>query len=210
MPTHNLFAAPIYIKDFEGAELDELQNAIAGALDRLTLHVEDTRHQLRTTFDIVDGVNDIRRSNLEPLAWGIWGAMKAWFTDLELDPIELEIRESWFNHYKNGEFMFDHEHPNSIVSGVYYYAVPEDSGGDLWFRSPNPLMHHRVWPQTGNPDYQQFQVKPQVGRLVLFPSWLTHSVMPTTGDEEKISISFNLMPPPPPMEGPSLAQIKLD
>lgn len=206
MPTHNLFASPIFIKDFEGAELAELQASIEGSLERLEPRPDTNRHQLRTTFDF-NGTNDIRRSNLEPLAWGIWGAMKEWWGDLGLEPIDLEIGESWFNHYKNGEFMYDHEHPSGIVSGVYYYAMPKDSGGDIWFRSPNPLMHHRVWPQTGNPDYQQFKVTPQVGRLILFPSWLTHSVMPVTGDEEKISISFNLTPPPPPMEGPSLTQL---
>ena len=31
------------------------------------------------------------------------------------------------------------------------------------------------------------------GRLVMFPSWLTHSVPLNRGDQERISISFNVM-----------------
>jgi uncharacterized protein (TIGR02466 family) len=133
--------------------------------------------------------------------------MKEYFHELVLTPINLEIGESWFNFYKEGDFMYDHEHPSGVVSGVYYYEMPENSGGDIYFRSPNPLMHHRVWPQCGDPDFQQYKLTPKVGRLILFPSWLTHSVMPVTGSERKISISFNLCPPPIPMAGPTLAQL---
>jgi len=205
MPTHKLFSSPIHIKDFEGAELEEIQESLAAAILRLTPKRDEQRHHLDTTFDF-DGVNDIRRSNIEPLAWAIWAAMKEYFHDLVLTPINLEIGESWFNFYKEGDFMYDHEHPSGVVSGVYYYAMPENAGGDIYFRSPNPLMHHRVWPQCGDASFQQFKVEPKVGRLILFPSWLTHSVMPVTGTEQKISVSFNLCPPPIPMAGPSNTQ----
>ena len=31
------------------------------------------------------------------------------------------------------------------------------------------------------------------GRMLLFPSWLRHSVQPNYGNEERVSISFNVM-----------------
>ena len=31
------------------------------------------------------------------------------------------------------------------------------------------------------------------GRMLLFPSWFVHSVPPNMSDEERISISFNVM-----------------
>ena len=35
---------------------------------------------------------------------------------------------------------------------------------------------------------------PQEGRLILFPAWLSHGVRENETDEDRISISFNLVP----------------
>jgi hypothetical protein len=207
MPTHKLFSSPIHVKDFEGAELDELQLSITGVLSRLAPKRTDQLHRLTTTFDAVNGCNDVKRSNLEPFAWAVWSGMKDYFKELDLVGLHLELEESWFNFYQEGDFMYDHQRPTGVVSGIYFYEVPKDSGGDIRFRSPNPLMHHGVWPQNCNAEFEQFTIAPQVGRLILFPSWLTHSVLPVTGTERMVSINFNLLNPPPPIGGPQLAQL---
>jgi hypothetical protein len=51
MPTHKLFSSPIHIRDFEGPELDEIQQCVAGALERLEPTRDQQRHHLTTTFD---------------------------------------------------------------------------------------------------------------------------------------------------------------
>ena len=35
-------------------------------------------------------------------------------------------------------------------------------------------------------------IPPNKQELLIFPSWLKHSVMPNLSDEERITISFNL------------------
>jgi hypothetical protein len=35
--------------------------------------------------------------------------------------------------------------------------------------------------------------EPVAGRIVLFPSWLRHSVRPHKGDRDRVSIALNLM-----------------
>jgi len=35
-------------------------------------------------------------------------------------------------------------------------------------------------------------LKPKAGEMVMFRSWLRHSVKPTRGKEERISIAFNI------------------
>ena len=42
------------------------------------------------------------------------------------------------------------------------------------------------------------RIKPEPGQIVLFPSWLAHSVDPWEGDGERISIALNLTAPMPP------------
>ena len=43
----------------------------------------------------------------------------------------------------------------------------------------------RLWRET--------HFEPIAGRLIMFPSWLTHCVDPNESDELRISISFNFM-----------------
>ena len=41
------------------------------------------------------------------------------------------------------------------------------------------------------PSTEQY-VKPEVGQLLMFPSWLNHSVLPFNGDGERRSLSANI------------------
>eukprot|EP01119_Soliformovum_irregulare_P018720 TRINITY_DN5794_c1_g2_i2.p1 TRINITY_DN5794_c1_g2~~TRINITY_DN5794_c1_g2_i2.p1 ORF type:complete len:337 (+),score=75.32 TRINITY_DN5794_c1_g2_i2:109-1011(+) len=75
-----------------------------------------------------------------------------------------------------------HSHPHEIVSGVYYVKMPA-SAGPITFedpRGPLPPFDNRI------------TIDPVEGDLILFPSWLIHSVMPTEGKSERISIPFNI------------------
>jgi hypothetical protein len=38
----------------------------------------------------------------------------------------------------------------------------------------------------------QVAIRPAAGLLVLFPSWLRHSVRPHHGDRERVSVAINL------------------
>jgi hypothetical protein len=51
------------------------------------------------------------------------------------------------------------------------------------------LMLNHIWPSNVRTELATDSVPAQTGRLVMFPSWLTHSVSTCLG--EKISISFN-------------------
>jgi uncharacterized protein (TIGR02466 family) len=192
MPLHQLFSSPVFIYDIPEEEQTQLRYEVDEALKRISPKLDTLRHQVKTTFDIKEKGNDMPVHNLKGLAVQIWAAMTEYWKELGCPTRELELNESWFNIYSEGQFMFDHEHPGSVVSGVYYHQVPEDSGGDFYFRSPVQTMHNKHWPADVLFDYQQFRVEPKVGRIILFPSWLTHSVMPVTGPEDKISISFNI------------------
>jgi len=77
-----------------------------------------------------------------------------------------------------------HTHPQSAVSGTYYVAVPP-SGGDLVLEDPRGPL----------PPFQQRIVhRPRSGGVILFPSWLQHSVSPTCdGNGARIALSFNVI-----------------
>ena len=109
------------------------------------------------------------------------------------------IKESWFNFGKKNTFQFEHAHSNSLISGVYYYNT-NTQDGKIEFRHPNPIAAAtQGFPyksvMTGNFPARiatTFNFAPEPGKLILFPGWLTHRVLPNTTNNERISISFNL------------------
>ena len=106
----------------------------------------------------------------------------------------LEVTECWANVSSPGGSHRLHSHPNSLLSGVWFAAVPPGSG-QLEFRDPRPSGWLRLDRQTTTAaNAQVIGVDPQDGLLVVFPSWLPHSVATNRGNGERISVAFNLMP----------------
>lgn len=105
-----------------------------------------------------------------------------------------EITGCWANVLAPGAAHSAHGHPNNFLSGVFY--VRTHPGADtINFhdpRSQTAIIRPPVGELTaGNTD--QVVVRVQNGTLLLFPSYLLHSVDANAGGEERISISFNIM-----------------
>ena len=97
------------------------------------------------------------------------------------------------------DYNKSHVHPHCDWSGCYYVKTPKNCGV-LWFVDPRPVRHMIIEPHLyDNKEVfgrfhggTQFGVSPEVGRLVVFPSFLEHFVDPNESHETRISISFNL------------------
>jgi uncharacterized protein (TIGR02466 family) len=87
-----------------------------------------------------------------------------------------------------------HNHPNNVLSGVYYVKT-SGRADTINFHDPRPQTGIIKPPVTGltaeNTD--QVVVKVRNGTLLMFPSWLMHSVDANRSDKTRISISFNVM-----------------
>jgi uncharacterized protein (TIGR02466 family) len=88
----------------------------------------------------------------------------------------------------------EHVH-GDVFSGVFYLHVPEKSGKLI-------LQNHginKMWDgcklaqQKNQFTGESISVEPVEGNILLFPSYLPHSVETNNHDEERISISFNLI-----------------
>ena len=53
-------------------------------------------------------------------------------------------------------------------------------------------MRHVVSKTNNDFTSNILRIKPEEGMLVLFPSWLTHSVDPNMSSDERVVISFNI------------------
>jgi len=106
----------------------------------------------------------------------------------------VEISACWASVLAAGASHRIHNHPNNFLSGVYYLKVLP--GADtINFHDPRPQARVIRPPVTDlaahNTDQVVVRVRP--GSLLLFPSWLEHSVDRNDSDEPRISVSFNLM-----------------
>jgi uncharacterized protein (TIGR02466 family) len=174
--------------DYVGEELSLITQEIDRALGVITLTLDDTRHQVKTSYQ-AGASNDIETHGLFQLGQSIQEAQIIYQQRVGVKPQVFKLAESWVNEYGVGGYMSEHEHPGMTISGVYYHAADEQSGS-LVFRNPNALMLNCLWPGREHEFYQTAPIPAVKGRLVLFPSWMAHAV--STVKSHKISISFNL------------------
>jgi uncharacterized protein (TIGR02466 family) len=101
---------------------------------------------------------------------------------------EFKIMQSWITQSLRGEHSHVHSHGSCDLSGAYYIQTNGEDG-NIFFKSPNRLLG-TSWPFEHMPELAVY--KPQVGKLLLFPSWLEHGVQENRTDSERLSLSFNI------------------
>ena len=109
----------------------------------------------------------------------------------------LIIHTLWVNINREKDYNLEHNHPNSVISGVYYVKAHKNSG-DLVFSHPASISMEYDWPEKNLKKYNRYngaiwRIPPIENKLLLFPGWLLHSVRPNLNkNQDRISISFNL------------------
>ncbi|MDC3206574.1 2OG-Fe(II) oxygenase family protein [Pelagibacteraceae bacterium] len=104
-----------------------------------------------------------------------------------------KINNMWAIINTGGSANLRHQHGNSTISGAYYVKAPLQSG-DIVFYDPRPAPVYSH-PNVVNPNLLNAQVNsisPKEGALVLFPSYVDHSVNENLSNQERIVISFNI------------------
>ncbi|WP_212744071.1 2OG-Fe(II) oxygenase family protein [Ramlibacter sp. 2FC] len=115
---------------------------------------------------------------------------------LRIGQDELVVTGCWANVLGPGAAHRMHSHPNNFLSGVYYLRT--QAGADtINFHDPRPQARVIRPPVTEltSANTDQVVVKVADGTLLLFPSYLEHSVDANQSKGERVSISFNLMFP---------------
>ena len=106
---------------------------------------------------------------------------------------KVKINNMWAIINVGGSANLRHQHGNSTISGAYYVRAPKNCG-DIIFYDPRPAPVYSH-PNANKPNSLNAQVNgitPSEGALVLFPSFLDHSVNANLSEEERIVISFNV------------------
>lgn len=113
--------------------------------------------------------------------------------EFDLDGRELKLEDIWINILPEGGMHASHIHPHSVISGTTYVAMPEGASA-LKLEDPRSgrMMAAPARQKGARDDLKTFvYVKPQVGDVLLWESWLRHEVPMNMAEEERISVSFN-------------------
>ena len=98
---------------------------------------------------------------------------------LMYDYDEWTFSQTWVTWKEPGQQHVPHTHPNSVISGILYLKVDDDSG-KLVFQNPTSM------------EGEVKEIKPKPGLLLMWPSFLMHGSGDTINkSKERIIIGFN-------------------
>jgi uncharacterized protein (TIGR02466 family) len=134
------------------------------------------------------------RSELQELISCVNNATRSILKFLRIGQEAFEVTGCWATVLAPGASHNAHCHPNNFLSGVYY--VRTQSGADtINFHDPRKQTYVIRAPvvELTAENTDQVVIRVTNGTLLMFPSYLEHSVDSNTSAEERISVSFNVM-----------------
>ena len=179
------FATPIYF-----AWVDNIQdlktefNQVEKDLDFFDTPEMWGKPQKLTTQNFEDDI--IEQKKLRVIGKAIDDHLKL-FMDALGFPKKQYRMTSWITSNSKGEYAPVHNHLNADISGVYYYQTNERDGS-IFFVTPALAMTNSIFTKFSDNIY----VKPEEGKLIMFPGWLQHGVSANTTDSTRVSLAFNI------------------
>lgn len=130
-------------------------------------------------------------------------AVDGWLRTLPEDPSHpflarrrhsVRFAGSWSVRLQASGRHSNHIHNEGWASSAFYVALPpsvrhEDAQGNAgWIQFGQPLE------ELGLDLPPRRMIRPQPGRLVLFPSYFWHGTLPFSDDEPRVTIAFDMQP----------------
>jgi tetratricopeptide (TPR) repeat protein len=99
---------------------------------------------------------------------------------------------SWSVRLRTQGYHSNHVHPRGWISSACYIELPDSmndarsDAGVLTFGEPGVITTPKL--------SAEHSVRPRVGMLVLFPSYVWHGTVPFSGDQARLSVAFDAVP----------------
>jgi tetratricopeptide (TPR) repeat protein len=99
---------------------------------------------------------------------------------------------SWSVRLHRGGYHTSHVHPRGWISSACYVQLPDSmraspsSEGILSFGAPGMLTDPKLDAECS--------IRPEVGQLVLFPSYFWHGTLPFQSDQPRLTVAFDVVP----------------
>ena len=106
--------------------------------------------------------------------------------------IELYITQSWLNYTEANQYHHQHAHPNSVISGVFYFDSDIKNDKILFTKGG----YQQISPEIDKEKFNLWNSSTwffsvETGNLFMFPSSTIHQVETKQGNNTRISLAFN-------------------
>ena len=106
--------------------------------------------------------------------------------------IELYVTQSWLNYTKENQYHHQHSHPNSIISGVFYFDCNKENDKIKFLNTD----YQQISPEINDSKFNLWNSTSwwfpvETGQLIMFPSYIDHKVDNKKGNNTRISLAFN-------------------
>jgi len=110
----------------------------------------------------------------------------------------LYTLQAWVNINPPGALNKLHFHPNCHFSGIYYISLSAPDCGSIYFRDPRVASRMLPYPISATNEFtaEEVRMKPEEGRMYVFPGWLEHGVDENRSHYDRVSIAFNVLAQP--------------
>ena len=185
MVVHSLFPEPVYVSTLDRA-------LTKGELKTINKYKKETyKNEGNTTS------NDsyvLENKALKNLKEDIHVCILDYFDKVicTSNSIIPYITQSWINYTKENQFHHKHNHQNSLVSGIFYISADKKVDSvtfnklSLDERIELNVTKYNMFNSTS------FKFPVETGNIFLFRSPLVHSVEKKKGNNERLSLSFNI------------------
>ena len=111
---------------------------------------------------------------------------------------EYKFSQSWITIKHPGQSHSPHTHPNSLISGVFYYGNISKNTPGISFQRPFSSSSGYVldveYNSNMNPSKEFITYNIFPGGLYLFPSYLPHAVLNNDTTHPRKCLAFNIVP----------------
>ncbi len=104
---------------------------------------------------------------------------------------DFAIAGSWSVRLGANGYHFNHTHSSGWISSAYYVELPDDldeSEKEGWIKFGESNLELGEREEIGK------MVRPEVGRLVLFPSYMYHGTVPIRSTKPRMTVAFDVIP----------------
>ena len=175
-----IFPTPLLITKYEGSLVDELKHINT---------LEWIEQKANSNFKSKDTYL-LEHKQFKSIKNFIYESLNKFTKNIFESNQRLVVTQCWLNKNPKGSKHHEHVHPNSIISGVFYFKQDPKLPPISFSKSIQHAM--KLDPKKyNNLNSETFLLPCTDGELILFPSNLKHSVPTNMGDEPRISMSFN-------------------
>ena len=156
-----------------------LEASLLGTLtDIIVVHGDEQNHSSNVKADMTDWFMHQKYKEFKELSIHAEAVAK----QMTKDPVAMFTFDCWGAVYRKGEYTKKHSHWGNLWSWCYYLEVPPDA----------PPFRFEDITEMGESEPSSFDVYPKENDLLMFPSWVSHSVPKSESNSERIMVAGNI------------------